>query len=199
MIIGILDIQGAVSEHEVAFERAFMSKNMKGATKLVKTLDDLKDIDGLALPGGESSAISAQLARLGMDKEIHRMVEQGFPIMGTCAGTILLAKRLITDMDEEITVPLGLMDITVKRNAFGRQKESFEHYIEIKNMDEPYGAVFIRAPMINEVGEGVESLAMLNDEIVIARQSNMLAMVFHPELTMDTRIHEMFIDIVLEI
>ena len=125
------------------------------------------------------------------------MAEEGLPILGTCAGTILLAKRLVSDGDE-VTNPLGLMDNTVQRNAFGRQKESFEHDIQVEGMEEDYRAVFIRAPMILGLGEGVISLSWLGEETIIARDGNMLAMVFHPELTTDTRVHELFIDIVLE-
>ncbi len=195
MIIGILAIQGAVSEHADAFQRAFKARGMAGKTRLIRTLVDLEGIDGLALPGGESSTISAQMERLGMDTRILELAKGGLPILGTCAGTILLARKLVSD-GEEITQSLGLMDIAVQRNAFGRQKESFEHDIQIKGMDGNYRAVFIRAPMIVGLGEGVISLSRLGEETIIARQGNMLAMVFHPELTMDTRIHEMFIDIV---
>ena len=196
MIIGILAIQGAVSEHADAFKRAFKARGITGETRLIRTLEELDGIDGLALPGGESSTISAQMERLGMDIRIRELAKGGLPILGTCAGTILLAKKLESD-GEEITQPLGLMDITVQRNAFGRQKESFEHDIQINGLEGNYRAVFIRAPMIVGLGEGVVSLSHLGDETIIAKQENMLAMVFHPELTMDTRVHEMFIDIVL--
>ncbi|MCK5039088.1 MAG: pyridoxal 5'-phosphate synthase glutaminase subunit PdxT [Thermoplasmata archaeon] len=197
MIIGILAIQGAVSEHADAFQRALRSRGIAGETRLIRTLESLEGIDGLAIPGGESSTISAQMNRLGMDTRICQMVEEGLPVLGTCAGTILLARRLESD-GEEVTNPLGLMDITVRRNAFGRQKESFEHDIQIDGIDGNYRAIFIRAPMIIGLGEGVVSLAKLGEETIIAKQGNMLAMVFHPELTMDTRVHEMFIDIVLK-
>ena len=196
MIIGILAIQGAVSEHADAFQRAFKARGMVGETRFIRTLEDLDGIDGLALPGGESSTMSAQMERLGMDSRIRELAGEGLPILGTCAGTILLARKLVSD-GEEITQPLGLMDITVQRNAFGRQKESFEHDIEIDGLEGNYRAVFIRAPMIIGLGEGVLSLSRLGEETIIAKQGNMLAMVFHPELTVDTRVHEMFIDIIL--
>ena len=196
MIIGILAIQGAVSEHADAFNRAFIARDITGEIRLIRTLEDLEGIDGLALPGGESSTMSAQMERLGMDSRIRELAKGGLPILGTCAGTILLARMLESD-GEEVTQPLGLMDITVQRNAFGRQKESFEHDIRIDGLDGNYRAVFIRAPMIVGLGEDVLSLSQLGDETIIAKQGNMLAMVFHPELTMDTRVHEMFIDIIM--
>ena len=194
MRVGILDIQGAVSEHRDAFERAFTNQGVSGQTCTVKKVDDLKEVNGLVLPGGESSTISAQLGRLGMDALIIKLVGEGMPIMGTCAGTILLASRLESSAEGEKTKPLGLMDIVVERNAFGRQRESFEMGIDIDGLDGKYRAVFIRAPIITGVGDRVVQLSRLENGTIMAREDNMLAMVFHPELTPDTRVHEMFIE-----
>ena len=196
MRVGILDIQGAVSEHRDAFERAFDSLGISGQAYTVKKADDLKKIDGLVLPGGESSTISAQLERLEMDAIIIKLVEGGMPIMGTCAGTILLASGLKSSAEGDKAKPLGLMDIVVERNAFGRQRESFEMDIDIDGLDEKYRAVFIRAPIITGIGDNVVQLSRLENGTIMASEDNMLAMVFHPELTPDTRVHEMFIEMI---
>lgn len=184
--IGVLDLQGDVREHA----RAIQSCGHEAFS--VKTPEDLNKIDGLIIPGGESTTIGKLLKWCGLLEEIvsaHQTVN--LPIFGTCAGMILLAK----DIDESEQLRLGLMDITVRRNAYGRQKDSFEADVEIPLLSQhPLRAVFIRAPYVTCTGENVEALARYQDKIVLVRQDNLLAGAFHPELTSDLRLHRYFIE-----
>ncbi len=156
----------------------------------------LEGLDGLIIPGGESTTIIQLLDIFDMRETVVGMVKGGVPVWGTCAGMIVLADRL-TDHRPE---PLHLMDIEVSRNAFGRQVDSFEADLEIQDIEGlPFRAVFIRAPVVNKVGEGVKVLAKLDDGRPVAvREANMLATAFHPELTGDPRIHNLFVRIVKE-
>jgi len=186
--IGVLALQGAVAEHIRSIERA-------GADAVaVKRVEQLGDIDGLIIPGGESTTIGKLMRKYDFMDAIRSFSSQGKPIFGTCAGLIVLAERIQGDEEAH----LKLMDITVARNAFGRQRESFETDLKVAGIDEPVRAVFIRAPLILEVGEGVEVLSTYNDEIVTARQGHLLAASYHPELTDDYRLHEYFIEMVRE-
>lgn len=186
MRIGVLALQGAVTEHIVSIEKT-------GAQGLpIKRIEELDGIDGLIIPGGESTTIGKLMRKYGFIEAIREFAGQGKPIFGTCAGMIVLAKRIAGDEAGH----LELMDITVARNAFGRQRESFECDLEVKGIAEPVRAVFIRAPLINEVGPDVEVLTLYKDEIVTARQGNLLACSFHPELTDDYRLHQYFADMV---
>lgn len=179
MKIGVLALQGAVAEHIRSLEAA-------GATAVsIKRTEQLAELDGLVIPGGESTTIGKLMRKYGFIEAIREFAGEGKPIFGTCAGLIVLAKR-IEGQDE---AHLQLMDMTVARNAFGRQRESFETDLVVKGVDEPVRAVFIRAPLIKSVGAGVEVLSMYRDEIVVARQGNLLACSFHPELTEDFRMH----------
>ena len=188
MKIGVLALQGAVAEHIRSIERA-------GADAVaVKRVEQLGDIDGLIIPGGESTTIGKLMRKYDFMDAIRSFSSQGKPIFGTCAGLIVLAERIQGDEEAH----LKLMDITVARNAFGRQRESFETDLKVAGIDEPVRAVFIRAPLILEVGEGVEVLSTYNDEIVTARQGHLLAASYHPELTDDYRLHEYFIEMVRE-
>lgn len=188
MKIGVLALQGAVAEHIRSIERA-------GAEAIpVKRVEQLGDIDGLIIPGGESTTIGKLMRKYDFMDAIRSFSSQGKPIFGTCAGLIVLAKRIQGDEEAH----LKLMDITVARNAFGRQRESFETDLKVVGIDEPVRAVFIRAPLILEVGEGVEVLSTYNDEIVTARQGHLLAASYHPELTDDYRLHAYFIEMVRE-
>ncbi|ETT74187.1 pyridoxal 5'-phosphate synthase glutaminase subunit PdxT [Paenibacillus sp. FSL R7-277] len=186
MRIGVLALQGAVTEHIVSIEKT-------GAQGLpIKRVEELDGVDGLIIPGGESTTIGKLMRKYGFIEAVREFAGQGKPIFGTCAGMIVLAKRIAGDEAGH----LELMDITVARNAFGRQRESFECDLEVKGIAEPVRAVFIRAPLIEEVGPDVEVLTLYKDEIVTARQGNLLACSFHPELTDDYRLHQYFADMV---
>lgn len=179
MIIGILALQGAVSEHRD------MLLKCQVTPRLVKEKTDLDGLDGLIIPGGESTTIKKLLVREKMLTPLKEMIAQGFPVLGTCAGLVLLSQKDSLD---------GL-NATVVRNGFGRQKDSFEESLKIKGLDEPFSGVFIRAPYLEEVGSEVEILAKTESgKIVAARQNNVLVSAFHPELTTDPRFHQMFIE-----
>lgn len=183
MNIGVLALQGAVAEHIRSIELA-------GAHGVpIKRIEQLADIDGLIIPGGESTTIGKLMRKYGFIEAIREFSSQGNPVFGTCAGLIVLAERL-----EGAEEPhLGLMDMAVARNAFGRQRESFETDLDVTGIDTPLRAVFIRAPLIKEVSDQVEVLSEYKGEIVTARQGNLLACSYHPELTDDYRLHELFI------
>jgi 5'-phosphate synthase pdxT subunit len=187
--IGVLACQGAFAEHF-----ALLSQLNVDAFA-VRLPREIEGLDGLIIPGGESTTISRLIREYDLISPLNRLLGQGFPVMGTCAGMILLAKRV---SDRDGLTPLGAMDMDVKRNAFGRQVDSFESDLSIPAVGEPpFHGVFIRAPIIERVGEGVETIARLADgTVVAARQGNMLALAFHPELTDDPRLHSYFLNIV---
>lgn len=181
-------MQGAFREHISHLERS-------GACACeVRTVAQLDAADGLIIPGGESTTIARLLLAFDLMEPIRSRIAAGMPVWGTCAGAILLARE-VPDLDRP---PIGAMAITMRRNAFGRQVDSFEAALSVAGMDgEPVRGVFIRAPVITEVGEGVEVLATLDDgRIVACRQGALLATVFHPELTDDRRFHDLFVDLV---
>jgi 5'-phosphate synthase pdxT subunit len=188
MKIGVLALQGAVAEHIRMLEQA-------GATAVpVKKLEELDGLDGLVIPGGESTTISKLMHKYGFMEAIRQFGQAKKPIFGTCAGAILLANRINGQDDFH----LGLMNIKVERNAFGRQKESFEVNLPIAGVAPDFPAVFIRAPYIMEVGENGEILSKYEEKIVAAREGHYLAAAFHPELTEDFRFHKYFLDMVKE-
>ena len=199
MKIGVLNIQGAVSEHFSMINKTFKELEIKGKIILVKNKEDVKQIDGLILPGGESTTISRLILKTGIHDMILKRVEnKDLPIMGTCAGSILLAKKIKNQQKKNIKT-LEIMDMEIERNAFGRQKESFEADIQIKGLDAPFHAVFIRAPIIRKTWGSCKPLSNLNKETIIAaQQDNLIALTFHPELTEDTRIHKYFLKIIKE-
>lgn len=185
--IGLLSLQGAVREH------LNMLEGLGAHGVVVKKPHELSHIDGLIIPGGESTTISKLMARYGFIQPIKDLSKSGLPIFGTCAGMILIASEILDGGES----PLGLMDIVVRRNAFGRQRESFETEIDANGITGgPFPAVFIRAPWIERVGEGIKVLAKLDGHIVMAREKNLLAAAFHPELTDDMRIHEYFLKMI---
>ncbi|TKH45360.1 pyridoxal 5'-phosphate synthase glutaminase subunit PdxT [Paenibacillus terrae] len=188
MKIGVLSLQGAVAEHIRSVERT----GAEGVA--VKKIEQLDELSGLIIPGGESTTIGKLMRKYDFIDAIRQFSDQGKPIFGTCAGLIVLAKTVQGQEEAH----LGLMDITVSRNAFGRQRESFETDLDIKGIEEPVRAVFIRAPLIQSVGMGVDVLSEYNGEIVAARQGHLLASSFHPELTDDYRLHQYFVDMVRE-
>ncbi|WP_342599615.1 pyridoxal 5'-phosphate synthase glutaminase subunit PdxT [Psychrobacillus sp. FSL H8-0483] len=186
--IGVLALQGAVSEHMRSIEAC-------GAEAVVvKSTNDLSGVDGLILPGGESTAMRRLIDRYDMLSPLQAFATAGKPMFGTCAGLILLSKNLVGyDFAH-----LGVLNATVERNSFGRQVDSFETPIEIKDVATDFPAVFIRAPHIVEVGVDVEILAKYENRIVMARQGHILGCSFHPELTDDHRITAYFIEMVKE-
>jgi 5'-phosphate synthase pdxT subunit len=193
--IGIIGIQGAISEHVSAMKHAFTKSNIDGEVIIIKDPKQIEKIDGLIIPGGESTTISNILYKSGLyDKILKKIKEKELPIMGTCAGCVILASKLSNHTDD--IKLLSAIDMKVKRNAFGRQKESFEYNIKINGFSDYYNAIFIRAPIIEEVGEDCKILAKIDNNIVMAKQQNYLAVSFHPELVDDSRIHQYFLSLV---
>jgi 5'-phosphate synthase pdxT subunit len=196
MIVGVLALQGDVGEHVSSLTAAMARLHIDDHAIEVRTPEQLESAAALLIPGGESTTISKQLRTSGLRDAIIGFAGYGKSIMGTCAGCILLSKEVEGDPESERTDTLGLMDITVKRNAFGRQKESFERSLVIKGFEGEYEGIFIRAPAITRAGPGVEILAEIPGGIVMARQDNILALTFHPELVGDARVHEYFLTMV---
>jgi pyridoxal 5'-phosphate synthase pdxT subunit len=184
MKAGVLALQGDFREHARMFAEA-------GATPvLVRTPEDLASVECLAIPGGESTAIGRLARRFGLVEPIRERVREGMPVFGTCAGLIVLAREV-----NEGEPLLGLMDIGVDRNAYGRQVDSFEVDVEVNGLG-PVRGVFIRAPQVSRVGEGVEVLAEHEGRPVVVRQGAMLAATFHPEIAGDPRLHSSFLGLV---
>ncbi|MFE1168943.1 pyridoxal 5'-phosphate synthase glutaminase subunit PdxT [Nocardiopsis sp. NPDC058789] len=192
--IGVLALQGDVAEH------THMLGDLGARTSRVLSADQLDTVDGLVIPGGESTTMSKLAVRYDLMKPLRERVADGMPVYGTCAGMIMLADRVLGATTDQETV--GGIDMTVRRNAFGRQTESFETGVRIDGIgNDPFDAVFIRAPWVESVGSEVSVLGSVSgpDEagrIVAVRQGGLMATSFHPELTGDTRIHRLFVDIV---
>ena len=187
MKIGILAIQGDFEAHAKVLERLGVEY------VYVRTPEDLKDVDGLILPGGESTTHMKLLVETGLEKTIREMAAKGCALFGTCAGAILLAR----DVKGPEQKSLGLMDMTVVRNAYGRQLSSDVFLLPTRLKDEPLEMVFIRAPLIEKIGAGVEVLAERDGKPVLVEQGRMMAATFHPELTEDTTIHEHFLKLAM--
>jgi len=185
--IGVLALQGAVAEH-------IQMLSALGAEAVpVRLPSELDGLEALIIPGGESTTISKLLSDYGLMEPIRRLAKKGFPIFGTCAGLVLLAKKVPNLQMESI----GMMDIEVKRNAFGRQVDSFEADLKIPALHNgSFHGVFIRAPIIEKAERGVEVLCQLNGKPVAVRQGKLLACAFHPELTNDLRLHKYFLKLV---
>ena len=189
--IGVLGIQGAISEHVSLMTHALRETHTRGNVTIVKEKDDIETIDALIIPGGESTTLSKLLQQLGLyDRIIQRLKKHSLCIMGTCAGCVLLAKEIVGN---HVIQPLQAMDMQVERNAFGRQRESFETAIEFTEFSKPYHAVFIRAPVITKIWGDCTILATVDKKVIAARQDNTLALSFHPELTQDFRMHSYFL------
>jgi len=186
--VGVLALQGAFAEHI----DVLTGLGVEAAP--VRLPADLEAVSALVIPGGESTTISKLMKEYGLHEHVGEMIEEGLPVFGTCAGLVLLAKRA-SELDDG---PLGAMNIEVKRNAFGRQVDSFEVELDVPVLgSKPFRSVFIRAPKIEKAGNGVEVLARLEDgTMVAARERNLLATAFHPELAGDTRLHEYFLTLV---
>ncbi len=185
--VGVLALQGDFAEHARSLE------TVGAEPAQVRLPHDMANIDALIIPGGESTTIARLIEVFGLAKEIKGRVEDGMPTWGTCAGMIVLARSLIEDRPQ----PLGLMDIRVQRNAYGRQVDSFEADIPVPALgDGPFQAVFIRAPSIEEIGPEVRPLALLNGrQVVAAQEGRVMVTAFHPELTTDTRFHAYFLSL----
>jgi 5'-phosphate synthase pdxT subunit len=186
MKIGVLAMQGAFIEHINAL------KKLNVESILVKNESDLDSVDGLIIPGGESTAIGKLLDIFDLKNKLVSMIIKGFPVWGTCAGMIILAKKI---EDSEMN-HLSVMDITVVRNAYGRQLGSFTTNGNIEGIEEPFPMVFIRAPYVSQAGREVIILSEVDGKIVAAREKNMLVTSFHPELTEDLRMHKYFINMI---
>jgi 5'-phosphate synthase pdxT subunit len=198
LTVGILAIQGDVYENIASTERAIKELGIEGSVVGVKTSEDISKLDGLIIPGGESTTMG-QLSLVNSSlKIIKEKIEQGMPVLGICAGMIMLSKtandRVVGKTDQPL---LDLLDIKLERNSFGRQKESFEANISMNSIDIPkFNGVFIRAPSVSDTGSGVEVLAKFNDKIVAVQKGNMLGVAFHPELTEDVALHKYFINLI---
>ncbi|MFC7131961.1 MULTISPECIES: pyridoxal 5'-phosphate synthase glutaminase subunit PdxT [Salinibaculum] len=184
---GVVAVQGDVSEHAEAIERAAAAHGRESEVVEIRESGLVPDCDALLMPGGESTTISRLIQREGIAGEIIAHVEAGKPLLATCAGLIVAS----TDAQDDRVETLNLLDVTVERNAFGRQKDSFEAPLDVEGFDEPFPAVFIRAPVIDEVFAGVEVLARWDDNPVAVRQGPVVGTSFHPELTGDSRIHDL--------
>jgi pyridoxal 5'-phosphate synthase pdxT subunit len=182
--VGVLAVQGDFEKH-LAVLRAIGSEGIE-----VRTPNDLQAVDRLIIPGGESTTVGLLLERYGLGVAIQERVREGMPVWGTCMGMILMAGE-VEGRTGQYT--LGLLDVTVRRNAFGAQVHSFEDDVAMQGLDEPVTGVFIRAPVVTRLGAEVQELARYSDQVVAVRQGNSVGTAFHPELTDDTRVHEWFL------
>ena len=185
LVVGVLALQGAFSRHQDALTELGV------ATRQVRTPQDLEAVNALVMPGGESTTMSQLLESSEIFEPLAKRVEEGMAVFGTCAGMILLAKKIIDGRDDQ--TPFGAVDIEVQRNAYGRQVDSFEADIDVDSLESPFHAVFIRAPRIASLGSQVKVLAYCGEDVVLAQQNNILVASFHPELTNDIRLHELFL------
>lgn len=198
LTIGILSIQGDVAENVAATEAALEELGNNGKVIQVKTPEQISTLDGLIIPGGESTMIGQLSLVNGSLKQLKEKIESGMPVFGICAGLILLSKnakdRIIGNIDQPL---LDLLDAKVERNSFGRQRDSFEAKISLDPVSiSSFHGVFIRAPSISEIGNNVEVLSKFNEKIVAVKQGNILATAFHPELTPDISLHKYFVKII---
>jgi 5'-phosphate synthase pdxT subunit len=180
--IGVLAVQGDFEKHLLALD----AMNETGLE--VRTTDDLAKVDRLIIPGGESTTVGLLLERYGLGADIRNRAREGMPVWGTCMGMILMAR----EVESRQQYTLALLDVTVRRNAFGAQVHSFEDEVQIDGLEKPVTGVFIRAPVVTRIGNDVEPLARYGGQIVAVRQGKLLGTSFHPELTDDTRLHEWF-------
>ncbi len=183
---GVLALQGDFEEHVSVFT------SLGAECKEIRLPEHMDDIDRLVIPGGESTTLSRLCSNYGFREPLQRFASSGMPMWGTCAGMIMLASK-ITESDP---IPLGLMDIEVQRNAFGRQIDSFEQMLPLKGVADAFNCIFIRAPVVLKTGTDVDIIAKLEDETPIAvQQGKLLATSFHPELSNDARVHKYFLDL----
>ncbi len=196
--IGILSIQGDVAENGASMKAALEELGLTGNLIKVKTPEQLSKLDGLIIPGGESTVIGQLSLINGLLKQVKEKIESGMPVFGICAGLILLSKnaedRVVGNTDQPL---LDLLDVKVERNSFGRQRDSFEAKVSLEPVNiSSFHGVFIRAPSISDVGSDVEVLSKFNEKIVAVKQGNIIATSFHPELTTDISLHKYFVKII---
>jgi 5'-phosphate synthase pdxT subunit len=198
LTVGVLAIQGDVHENIISAETALQELGIEGKVVDVKTAEEISKLDGLIIPGGESTTIG-QLSLVNSSlKTIKEKIERGMPVLGICAGMIMLSKtandRVVGKTDQPL---LDLLDIKLERNSFGRQKESFEADVSMNSIGIPkFNGVFIRAPSVSDVGSGVDILAKFNEKIVAVKKGNMIGVAFHPELTKDVSLHKYFVNLI---
>ncbi len=183
--VGVLALQGAFARHQKVFHELSVDAIE------VRTPANLEKVDALVMPGGESTTMSQLLESSQLFEPISRRLKEGLPVFGTCAGMILLSRTILDGRADQLS--FDAINIDVQRNAYGRQIDSFEADIKIDSLDQPFHAVFIRAPRIVSLGSGVTPLAYCGDDVVLARQENVLVASFHPELADDVRLHELFL------
>ncbi len=198
--IGVLSFQGDIEENVAATKRALHEMEVEGAIDLVRYPDEVEKVDALILPGGESTVQSTLAAIQRSLPVIKKRISEGMPVLGTCAGMIMLSSRafdrVIGDTKQKL---LGNLDIVIERNAFGRQGDSFEADLSISMLGkEDFKGVFIRSPAVSEIGKDVEVLAKLNNRVVAVRQKNVIGTAFHPELSDDSRMHKHLIKMALD-
>ena len=196
--IGILAVQGDVAENVMATKMSLDELGIDGIVNEVKTPEQIADLDGLIIPGGESTVIGTLSLVNGSLKKIKEKIANGMPVFGICAGLILLSKkakdRVVGEMDQPL---LDFLDIKIERNAFGRQRDSFESEIPMEKIGIPkFHGVFIRAPSIMEAGKDVEILSKFNEKTIAVKQGNIIGTSFHPELTADISLHKYFVNLI---
>ncbi len=199
--IGILSLQGDIRFHESILDKLFVMCNInKGKIKKIKKPEDINGIDGLIIPGGESTVIGALAKKVGLFEILKEKIQNGLPTLGSCAGLIFLAKEVYDKTVGKKHQPiLGVLNIVSERNSFGTQKQSFEADLSIPILGEkPFKGIFIRAPTIKSTGADVEILSKFDEKIVAIKQNNIIGISFHPELTEDLRIHKFFLDLILK-
>jgi len=196
--IGVLAVQGDIEENLSATNLAMKELGVEGKAVAVKYADEIRKIDGLILPGGESTVIGTLAKLSGATQVIKDRIDDGMPVLGTCAGMIILAKRAYDKVVGETKQQLlNVLDIVVERNAFGRQNDSFEADLNIKMIEDgSFKGVFIRAPIVAEAGKGVDVVTTLNSKIVAVKQGNVIGTAFHPELSGDIRLHKYFAQLI---
>lgn len=193
--IGILGLQGDIEEHITSINSAFDDDSIDGQAIIVKNSYDLTKVHGLIIPGGESTVIGSLATTRSLLKDLGENIKNGLPILGTCAGLILLSKRTYDKVVGEKSQPiLGVLDVVVERNAFGRQRESFEAEFHISKFSSNFQGVFIRAPLIRQTGDGVDVLAKLGGNIIAVQQGNVVGTCFHPELSSSLIFHKYLIE-----
>lgn len=195
MRIGVLAVQGAVSEHIEMTLKALRELSVSGEVFPLRKREDLQSLKGLIIPGGESTTIFKLLLRDGLFDALRELISDGLPVMGTCAGVIMLSKEIEGGIEGQRS--FSVLDAKVSRNAYGRQVDSFEAPLKLSFDDKPFKGVFIRAPKILSFSERVKPIAFLDDEVVGVEQGNLIGLTFHPELTDDTRLHRYFLEKVL--
>ena len=197
LTLGVLSIQGDVLENILSVQSAINALDIDGTVTSVRTPDEISQVDGLIIPGGESTTIGQLSLANGTLKILKEKIEQGMPVLGICAGMVMLSKTAQDKVVGKIDQPLlEILDIKLERNSFGRQRESFESDISLNSIGIPtFNGVFIRAPSISDVGSDVEILSKFNEKIIAVKKDNIIGVAFHPELTTDISLHKYFVNL----